>query len=176
MREANQQNKKGSFDPKALNLCVNSLCSGSEVADHRRRTLFWPQGGMGQCFEYARAGLASAGFFNQAYNRQAQGSTLLFDFFARQYCTAGMAKWQGNRFVSGRSGVRSPLPAFAFVEVLGLPLFRLLPKKVEDTGFRPKVIATRCDAGRGGGGSTTGKKKRKTGAHFSVGQRREPNF
>ena len=27
---------------------------------------------------------------------------------------AGMAKWQGNRFVSGRSGVRSPLPAFFF--------------------------------------------------------------
>ena len=25
--------------------------------------------------------------------------------------TAGMAKWQGNRFVSGRSRVRSPLPA-----------------------------------------------------------------
>ena len=24
---------------------------------------------------------------------------------------AGMAKWQGNRFVSGRSRVRSPLPA-----------------------------------------------------------------
>ncbi len=28
---------------------------------------------------------------------------------------AGMAKWQGNRFVSGRSGVRSPLPAFLVV-------------------------------------------------------------
>jgi hypothetical protein len=26
-------------------------------------------------------------------------------------CIAGMAKWQGNRFVSGRSRVRSPLPA-----------------------------------------------------------------
>lgn len=26
-------------------------------------------------------------------------------------CSAGMAKWQGNRFVSGRSRVRSPLPA-----------------------------------------------------------------
>lgn len=25
-----------------------------------------------------------------------------------------MAKWQGNRFVSGRSGVRSPLPAFVY--------------------------------------------------------------
>ena len=26
-----------------------------------------------------------------------------------------MAKWQGNRFVSGRSRVRSPLQAFFFV-------------------------------------------------------------
>ena len=30
--------------------------------------------------------------------------------------SAGMAKWQGNRFVSGRSRVRTPLPAlFCFV-------------------------------------------------------------
>ena len=29
-----------------------------------------------------------------------------------------MAKWQGNRFVSGRSGVRSPLPAFCFPSLL----------------------------------------------------------
>ena len=32
----------------------------------------------------------------------------------RTHRTAGMAKWQGNRFVSGRSGVRSPLPACLF--------------------------------------------------------------
>ena len=37
-------------------------------------------------------------------------------FWTYQNCTAtaGMAKWQGNRFVSGRSGVRTPLPAGTF--------------------------------------------------------------
>jgi hypothetical protein len=34
-------------------------------------------------------------------------------------CSAGMAKWQGNRFVSGRSRVRSPLPALLTFFLLG---------------------------------------------------------
>jgi hypothetical protein len=38
-------------------------------------------------------------------------------FFTCCPCTfvkAGMAKWQGNRFVSGRSRVRTPLPALLY--------------------------------------------------------------
>ena len=52
-------------------------------------------------------------------NRQAQGSkpcsSIFFVYKSGTIRHAGMAKWQGNRFVSGRSGVRSPLPAFFFV-------------------------------------------------------------
>ena len=51
-------------------------------------------------------------------NRQAQGSkpcsSIFFVYKSGTIRHAGMAKWQGNRFVSGRSGVRSPLPARIF--------------------------------------------------------------
>jgi hypothetical protein len=45
-----------------------------------------------------------------------------------------MAKWQGNRFVSGRSGVRSPLPAF--FEEAGLA------QLVERWSHNPKVVSS----------------------------------
>jgi hypothetical protein len=44
---------------------------------------------------------------------------------------AGMAKWQGNRFVSGRSRVRSPLPASVFFSGMKQR------KRVEKQGIDP---------------------------------------
>ena len=55
-----------------------------------------------------------------------------FFFFPSRNRRAGMAKWQGNRFVSGRSGVRSPLPAFFFFFFLFFFFSFFLDRKVPD--------------------------------------------
>ena len=55
-----------------------------------------------------------------------------------------MAKWQGNRFVSGRSRVRSPLPAllnFFFLNITrscGL-MDKALPSGGRDCGFESRL-------------------------------------
>ena len=56
-------------------------------------------------------------------------------FFSSRNRRAGMAKWQGNRFVSGRSGVRSPLPAcfFFFFFFFSFFLGRRPANKVPDS-------------------------------------------
>jgi hypothetical protein len=53
-----------------------------------------------------------------------------------------MAKWQGNRFVSGRSGVRTPLPAVVF----GLPAHA--PAKMCGVGFESHARQSRVYTGR----------------------------
>ena len=48
-----------------------------------------------------------------------------------------MAKWQGNRFVSGRSGVRSPLPAgtiFRSHSVSHVPVAQWIAHQTSDLG------------------------------------------
>jgi hypothetical protein len=55
--------------------------------------------------------MGSCGLMDKALPEIA-GSSPAWGYVFWENVTAGMAKWQGNRFVSGRSGVRTPLPAF----------------------------------------------------------------